>query len=164
MAEADSYQAIKEKLEELLTTKRKNFYLEITATQGLSETLKAKIPQESEIVFSFLTKKPDIFGFVENQYASDFVAIEVKEGSAKLENIYQTKMYKEVLGARYGFLIVTKPVAEEVKRLCKRNRDILHSACDSTYRFLAIGQFDKEKREFVDWFEENPFEQDRYWT
>lgn len=163
MAEADSYQAIKEKLDELLAATGRNVYLEITATKGLSERLKKEIPQHREIVFAFLRKRPDFFGFVEGQYGSDLITVEVKDRIEKLDDIYQAKLYKEVFSARYGFLITAEPIPEEIKRLCKNTIDILHSPADSVHRFLAIGQFDQEKREFVDWFEENPFEQDRYW-
>lgn len=163
MAEKDLYQPVKEQLEKLLATKGRGFHLEITAAKGLSEKLKAIIPDGREIVFAFLKKRPDLFGYVDGKLSKDLVTVEVKEGAAKLEDIYQAKLYKEVLGAKYGFLITTQPVPEEVKRLCKSTPDILRSVCDDIYRFLAVAQLDKDKNEFVDWFEENPFTQDRYW-
>ena len=162
-AEADFYQPIKERLEELFAAKKKRFYLEVTATKGLSEMLKRKIPQHREIVFAFLKKRPDLFGFVEGQYSSDLITVEVKERIEKLDDIYQAKLYKEVFDARYGFLIITEPIPEEIKRLCKITMSILHSSVDSIYRFLIIGHFDKETGKLVDWFEENPFDQERYW-
>lgn len=162
MAEADLYELIKQKLEELLASKGKRFYLEITARKGLSEKLKGAIPQHREIVFSFLRKRPDLFGFIEG-YSKDFMTVEIKERIEKLDDIYQAKLYKEVFAARYGFLITTKPIQEEIKRLCNSTSDILHSAGDDIYRFLAIGHFDKENGQFVDWFEENPFEKEYYW-
>lgn len=163
MAEKDLYEPIKVALENLLAGTGRSFHLEITATKGLSERLKASIPDGKEIVFTFLKKRPDLFGFLEGQYAHDLITVEVKEGAVKLEDIYQAKLYKEVLGAKCGFLITTGPILEEVKRLCRSTFDILRSAADSSYRFLAIGQFDKDTNEFVDWFEENPFVQQRYW-
>lgn len=163
MAEADFYEPIKERLENLFATKGKQAHLEITATKGLSEKLKQKIPQNREIVFVFLKKKPDLFGFVDEQYSSDLITIEVKEKIEKLNDIYQAKLYKEVFDAKYGFLIVTQPIPEEIKRLCRNTFNILRSSGDDTYRFLAIGQFDKESGSFVDWFEKNPFEEEYYW-
>jgi len=163
MAEADSYLLIKQKLEGLLATKGREFYLEVTATKGPSERLKKKIPTHREIVFSFLKKRPDLFGFMDTKYSSDLITVEVKERIEKLEDIYQAKLYKEVLDARYGFLITAKPIPEEMKRLCKITPSVLRSASDSIYGFLAIGQFDKEKGQFVDWFEDNPFEHESYW-
>jgi len=163
MAEADFYEPIKEKLEELLTSKGKRFYLELTADKGLSEKLKREIPQQRDIIFTFLKKRPDLFGFVEGQYSKDLITIEIKDRIKKLDDIYQAKLYKEVFEAKYGFLITTKPVPEEIKRLCKSTIDILHSAGDSIHRFLVIGHFDKESGQFVDWFEENPFEKEYYW-
>jgi hypothetical protein len=163
MAEADFYQLIKERLKELFVTQGKEPYLEITAKKGPSEKIKQKIPQHREIVFVFLKKKPDILGFVERQYSNDLITVEIKEKIGKLDDVYQAKLYKEVFDARYGFLITMKPIPEEIKRLCKNTFSILHSSVDSIYRFLVIGQFDKENGQFVDWFEENPFEKESYW-
>lgn len=141
----------------------KQCHLEITATIGLSERLKAKIPSNREILFAFLRKRPDLFGFVENQHTSDLITVEVKKRIDKLDDIYQAKLYKEVFDARYGFLIVTDHVPEEIKRLCKNTPSILQSTTDSIYRFLAIGHFDPETGRFADWLDHNPFERTHYW-
>ncbi len=163
MAEADFYQPIKKGLEELLVSKGKTFYLEVTATRRWSEKLKGKIPQGREIVFTFLKKRPDLLGFVEAQYSSNFITVEVKEQIKKLDDIYQAKLYKEVFDAKYGFLITIEPIPEEIKRLCNSTFSILHSSTDSIYGFLAIGHFDPIKGHFTDWCEKNPFEEDQYW-
>jgi len=163
MAEADFYQPIKKGLEELFASKGKSFYLEVTATRRWSEKLKGKIPQGREIVFTFLKKRPDLLGFVEGQYSSNFVTVEVKEQIKKLDDIYQAKLYKEVFDAKYGFLITTEPIPEEIKRLCNSTFSILHSATDSIYSFLVIGHFDPIKGHFTDWCEKNPFEEEQYW-
>ncbi len=162
MAEADFYEPIKRKLEEFLKAKGKHFYLELTAQTGVSERLKVAIPEHREIVFAFLRKRPDLLGYIEGQYSKDFLTVEIKE-RIELDDIYQAKLYKEVFAAKYGFLITTNPIPEGIKRLCKGCVDILHSAGDSTYRFLVIGRFDGESGQFVDWFEENPFEKEYYW-
>ncbi len=164
MAEADFYQPIKKRLEELFAAKKKSSYLEVTAAKGLGEKLKGQISPQREIVFAFLKKRPDLFGFVQGQYASDLITVEVKERIEKLDDIYQAKLYKEVFDARYGFLITSEPIPEEIKRLCRATVNILRSASDSTYRFLAIGQFDRENGQFVDWFEKDPFQEEYYWT
>ncbi len=129
----------------------------------MSEALTPNIPQHREIVFAFLKKRPDLFGVVEREYSRDLITVEVKERIQKLDDIYQAELYKEVFEARYGFLITIEPIPEKMKRLCKNTRDILRSAGDSIYRFLVIGYFDKEARQFVEWFEENPFENECYW-
>lgn len=163
MAEQDLYEPVKVTLEKLLAGTGRSFLLEITATKGLREKLKASIPAGREIIFAFLNKKPDLVGHLENQFGHDLLTVEVKEGPIKLDDIYQAKLYKDVLAARYGFLITTKPIPEEVKRLHAITPSILRSVGDSIYGFLAIGQFDRDKEEFVDWFEKNPFVQDWYW-
>lgn len=163
MAESDLYQPIKERLETLLLATCKHASLEVTAATGLSEKLKAKIPQGSEIVFTFLKKRPDLFGFVDRQYTTDLITVEVKEGALRLEDIYQAKLYKEVFGGRYGFLITNAPIPEELKRLCRNIQDVLRSVGDGVHRFLVIGQFDPSQRRSVEWFEGNPFDKEYYW-
>src|ERR1700730_19068627 len=76
---------------------------------------------------------------------------------------YQAKMYKEVFGARYGFLVTAEPIPEELKRLCKATVSILHSVDDSSFRFLAIARF-FPGHGFIDWFEVNPLENDYFWN
>jgi hypothetical protein len=164
MAEADLYEPVKQCLERSLIAVGKRCYLEVAAKRGFSETAKQAIPQGKEIVFSFLRHKPDILGFIENQYTKDLITVEVKEACPNLDDVYQAKLYKEVFEARYGFLITGDPITEELKRLCRTTSPILHSAGDGTYRFLALAQFDPAAGKFVEWFEENPFTQSFYWT
>src|SRR5260370_27261942 len=132
MTEAQSHQPIQRRLEELFAAREKRCSLAITATKGLSEELKAKISPHREIVFAFLKKRPDLFGFVESQYASDLITVEAKERIEKLDDIYQAKLYKEVFDARYGFLITAEPIPEETRRICMTTVNILRSASYST--------------------------------
>jgi len=158
------YELIKAKLEGILKSRlaEKPVYLEITASMGFSPKLKQAVPNHREIIFSFLTKKPDITGFVSDKYSNDFLIAEVKQ-KITINDIYQTKMYKELFDAKYTFLISLQPIPEEIKRLCKNTFNILHSDQDSIYRFFVLGHFDSERNDFIDWFEENPFEKETYW-
>jgi hypothetical protein len=163
MSEADFYEPVKECLERSFTNVGRAVYLEVAARKGFSETAKRAIPDGREIVFAFLRRKPDILGFTEGQYTKSLITAEVKEGSLTLDDIYQAKLYKEVFDAAYGFLITVAPIQEEIKRLCKRTFNILHSAGD--YRqFLAIAQFDSAGRQLLDWVEEDPFQKAHYWN
>src|SRR5258708_25649314 len=162
MAEKDWYAAVEAKLGEQLCGVVDEVYLETGATKGFSERVKAAIPEGREIVFSFLRRRPDIIGYVNREYSKDLITVEVKEKSLSIEDIYQAKMYKEVFGARYGFLISATPIPEALKRLWKQTYSIQHSANDSTYSFLAIAQFHLAGR-FCEWFEENPFVKEFYW-
>lgn len=163
--ESESYNLIKEKIKELLNKRiiNKEIYLENTSKSGFSEKLKQAIPKEKSIIFSFLGKKPDITGFVKKQYHTEFLIVEIKREEIKLKDIYQTKMYKELFEAKYTFLISLESIPEKLKRLCESNRDILRSAGDSSYRFFVLTQFDEEDKEFIDWYEENPFDINTYW-
>jgi len=162
MAEADLYNPVQQKLGERLSGRAPNFCLETTA-RGFSERIKAAIPPGREIVFNFLKWKPDIMGLVVREFQTDLITVEVKEKILKIDDIYQAKMYKEVLGARYGFLVTAAPIPEELKRLCGATPSILHSIEDSTFRFLAMAQFHLTGG-FIDWFEENPFEKEYFWN
>jgi hypothetical protein len=71
---------------------------------------------------------------------------EVKRGGLTVQDIYQAKMYKELLGDTFGFLVGTKPIPEELKRLLRRIPIMLMSAGDYTFKFLALGRFDFESR------------------
>lgn len=164
MAEADLYEPVKQCLERSFAALDKRCYLEVAAKRGFSETAKQAIPQGKEIVFTFLRHKPDILGFIENQYTKDLITVEVKEASPGLDDVYQAKLYKEVFEARYGFLITGGPITEELKRLCRITPPILNSVGDSTYRFLVVAQFDLSAGTFVEWFEEDPFSKSFYWT
>lgn len=101
MIEADLYQPIRQELEELFTSKGKPICLEVTADKGLSEKLKQKLPEHREIVFAFLKKRPDLFGFIEGQFATNLITVEVKGRIEKIDDIYQAKLYKEVFDVRY---------------------------------------------------------------
>ena len=156
MAEKDWYDPVQAKLVEQLVGVVDDFYLETGATKGFSERVKVAIPAGREIVFSFLRRRPDILGYVDRAYSKDLITVEVKEKSLTIEDIYQAKMYKEVFGARYGFLITATAIPEALKRLCKQNYQIQHSSHDDVYSFLAIAEFHRAGG-FVEWFEDNPF-------
>jgi len=162
MSEADLYDPVQAKLGECLSAVGRAFYLEPAAVKGLSETVKAVIPAGQEIVFSFFRRKPDLIGYVSGEFAKDLITVEIKEKSLTIEDVYQAKMYKEVFGARYGFLVTAAPIPEALKRLCRQNFSILHSVSDGIRAFLSIAQFHRVGG-FIDWFEENPFTKEFYW-
>ena len=162
MAEKDWYAPVEAKLGEQLSGVVDNYYLETGATKGFSERVKAAIPASREIVFSFLSRRPDILGYVDRGLSKDLITVEVKEKSLTIEDIYQAKMYKEVFGARYGFLITATAIPEALKRLCKQTYQIQHSSHDDIYSFLAISEFHRAAG-FVEWFEDNPFTKEFYW-
>lgn len=150
------------KLGEKLQSVVEEFYLETGATKGFSETVKAAIPEGREIVFSFLSRRPDLIGYVTREHAKDLLTVEVKEKALTIEDLYQAKMYKEVFAARYGFLITAAPIPEALRRLCKQTWPILHSAADGAYSFLVIAQFHPAGG-FIDWFEDDPFLKEFFW-
>jgi hypothetical protein len=165
MTEADLYEPVMSCLRDAFAAVGKSVHLEVGATTGLSEQIKGAIPEDKNIIFSFLRQhRPDIIGVIEGEpFLSRFVIAEVKAKSLTLENIYQAKRYKGLLEARAGFLVTVHPIPEDLRRLCAQNWDILSSASDGGYKFLAICRFDIETGKFIDWFRENPFQKEHFW-
>jgi len=84
--ERDYYKTIKTKLEELIRTKFSNFHLEITADKKFSNKLKPEISPHGhrDIIFRFLNEAvPEITGFINGEYPSDFIIIEIKNEEIK---------------------------------------------------------------------------------
>jgi hypothetical protein len=163
MKEKSHYEVIKKIFEELFRSKGKNTYFEVTAN-GFSNKLKDQIPDNRHIIFSFLgTKgaKPDMTGFIEEKYSKKFIVVEIKNESIKLNHIYQLKKYVELFDARFAFLVSTKEIPAEVKKLSKVVLPLLWR--NHPLPNLTLVHFDEDINEFVDWFPENPFEKDLYW-
>ena len=160
MSEKDYYEPIKKRFEDLFNTKRET-HLEITANENFSNMLKEQIPDSRHIIFYFLKEvAPDLSGFVRRDYGTEFIVIEVKDEVLKLDHIYQTRKYAELFDARFAFLVSTQEIPEEIKKLSK----IIYSLLSlPAYKKLILVQFDKNTNRFVDWFEENPFENEHYW-
>lgn len=140
--EKELYEPVRAALERSFAAIGTRTVSETGATKGLGEPLKALIPQGQEILFRFLNRKPDIVGYAENNQGNSIFTAEVKRNTLAVGDIYQPKMYKELFGATFGFLISTQPVPEELKRLLCRISIILMSAVDYTFHFLALARFD----------------------
>jgi hypothetical protein len=160
--ERELYEPVRAALERSFAAIGKKTFSETRATKGLGEPLKALIPQNLEILFRFLNYKPDVVGYAESTHGNQIFTAEVKRGSLTVQDIYQAKMYKELFGATFGFLIGTQPVPEELKRLLRTIPIILLSAGDYTFHFLALARFDLETGTFTDWFQNYPQDTDPF--
>lgn len=161
--EKEYYPIIKAKLEELLKRKTQDFYLEITANKKFSNSLKAEVRRDRDIIFHFLKEaSPDITGFIKkSEYSSDFIVVEFKREKIKLDDIYQTKKYKDLFAAKLAFLVSLEPIPEEIKRLHKVTFSLLSTP--SIYEAFLLVHFGEENGEFMEWYPENPFDKDTYW-
>jgi hypothetical protein len=155
------YPVIKQKFFELFQSKRSEVYLEITANKRFSNRIKSKIPESRQIIFSFLGNvRPDITGYIEEDKLTDFVIIEIKKEELKLGHIYQARKYAELFYAKFAFLVSTKEIPEEIKRLSKAIYSLLSLPA---YRSLILVYFEEGTKSFKVWYPENPFEKDDYW-
>ena len=125
---------------------------------------KSKQRPERNIIFNFLKRlRPDITGFIKNKYSSDFIVVEFKRDRIKLNDIYQTKRYRELFNAKFTFLISLEPIPTEIKRLDKAMNDqLLKAGLHWTFAFVLV-EFDRQEKKFVEWYPGNPFKNDIYW-
>ena len=170
--EKEYYNIIKEKLEKKLREickecrilEPKEVYLEITSDKDFSNKIKAKI--QKGIIFTFLKEaKPDFTGFINNG-DQKFIVVEIKK-EIKLAHIYQLKRYKDLFDADFALLISLEEIPEEIKKL---DEDISLFSKLANTPFLApcpyyfgIVHFDPLRKQFLEWYPENPFEKCSYW-
>ena len=154
--ERDLYEPIRRYLLQKFNEKFGQTLLEDTHIGDFSHYIKKEIPEYHEIIFSFLKKeKPDLTGYVKKDHGVDFITVEVKNAPISLDDVYQAKKYADLFQAKYGFLISSKVIPIEIKRLHKRTY-ILRT--NVAYENLILAQWSVSKNETVDWFEKSPFE------
>jgi len=157
--EKNYYEPIRKEFEKLLSSKG-TAHLEITANKVYGNKIKAEIPDDRDLIFNFLREAPpDILGFVKSDIgginlSTDFVVIEVKDEILKLDHIYQARKYAELFHAEHTFLVSTREIPEELKRLSK----VVTSLLDLPKNKLILSQFDTVNNKVVTWYEENPFD------
>lgn len=160
MKESDYYKPIEITFDNLFREKG-SVYSEITANGQPSNRIKEKVHDSKNIIFSFLRDaRPDITGFSVSGHSEKFFVIEVKNEEIKLDHIYQTRKYIDLFDACFGFLVSTKEIPTEIKKITEMNYGILNIG---QYRYFSLCQYDEDSKTIVDWHKENPFEEDYYW-
>lgn len=160
--EKDYYTIIQWTFVELFESKGFKAYFEITANKKPSNELKSKLSDYRHIIFYFLKDvAPDITGYIEKDGFTDFVIIEIKNEKIKLDHIYQARKYADLFEAKFAFLVSTKEIPEEIKRLSKVVYPLL--SAPSIYQSRTLAHFDEGAKFFKDWYPENPFEKELYW-
>ncbi len=156
--EREYYGPVKSWLQRLLESKFANVYLEVTADRTFSNTLKAQIDRNRDLIFSFLREAaPDLTEKRKNEVSIpvEFLVVEVKARPIKLDDIYQTRKYAELFDARYALLLSTHEIPEEIRRLSQ----VLfpYPLALPVYKQLTLVQFgDNGSR--TDWFPDDPFD------
>ena len=111
------YEPIKAALQEKFRAKG-ICMLEIAARQ-ISDDVKKRFPSTSLLFLKRENMFPDMIGYLELRgllfKMTKRVVVEVKIGQMTLSDIYQLKMYAEVLGSYYAFLISPSDLREEQK-------------------------------------------------
>ena len=152
-SEAQFYKPAREALLDLFKTK--DCYLEITANRRLAEGIKKVLTDYdlfANVVERFI---PDITGYVlRSEHEKCVIVAEVKAGPTSLRDIFQTKQYAEIFGAKYAFLLSPEQMPEEISRIVKMKSTILcHSA---GYERVFVGRLDISKNSIVQWHTDPP--------
>lgn len=159
--EESLYNGVKAGFERLFNNKFGNCHFEITAHGTFTAILKSKVPQSLNIIFSFLKRNnPDVTGFFHtNLDTNEFVTIEVKKDSLTLDNVIQAKAYADLFLARYGILISTKQIPEELKRLHMANGILNRQLSDKTSSYLFLAEWSRDKSAVFQgtWYPQPPF-------
>ncbi len=124
-SEAQLYEPAKQAIARLF--KAKPCYLEISATdRQVSENIKRVLTDYN--LFASVVERfiPDITGYIlDTDQSKSLIVVEVKPGPPRLKDIFQTKAYAEIFGAKYAFLISPQMVQEEVNRILKMKHELL---------------------------------------
>ena len=152
-SEAQFYKPAREALLDLF--KPKDCYLEITADRRLPEKVKKVLTDYdlfANVVERFI---PDITGYVlRSEHEKCVIVAEVKAGPTTLRDIFQTKQYAEIFGAKYAFLVSPEHMPEEISRILRMKGTLLsHSA---GYERVFIGRLDLNKNSIVQWQTDPP--------
>ena len=144
------YSRIRTKLESIIG---KKLHIEITAYRSFSSELRGAIHRYGRpSILRFVKKNPpDITGFVQGS----ILIAEIKDAEIKIDDVYQTKKYADLLNAKYALLISTKEIPVSIKRVSKTVDQLLSRGYD--HRKVTLVHFDPKKDDFVDWFEGSPF-------
>src|SRR5438445_4597468 len=109
-SECQFYEATKVGLSNFLSEKR--YHLEITADRHLSEDIKRILTDYNlfaNVVERFI---PDLTGYVGKGRDKSLVVVEVKLGPPRIKDIFQTKEYAEIFGAKHAFLVSPYPLQD----------------------------------------------------
>ncbi|SRR6266550_743484 len=129
-SESQFYEPTKAALGHVLG-KKKPFSLEITADRELSGNIKEVLTDYNLFANAVERFIPDLTGIVFEGTTKSLVVVEVKPGPLKLKDIFQTKAYAEVFGAKHAFLIGPQPLPEEIKRILGKKTEILSHSKNS---------------------------------
>ncbi len=152
MVEADLYDPLRNLLFEKFKRKGKTV-LEDTHSGKFSNLIKQEIPANREIIFHFLrTERPDLTGWVKEILTASFITVEIKDEIISLNDISQAKKYANLFKARYGFLITSKPIPVEIKRL-HVSTQILQMASNRLY----LAECSEDGLDIFDWYPTSPF-------
>ena len=104
-------------------------HLKVTAA-AIGEQLKQVLDDHAVYILETEKKKPDLLGFLNVKYETGYeskklIVAEIKNKSLTLEDIYQLKMYGEMLGAHFSFLISPKGFSEARRRFLIHRQGVL---------------------------------------
>ena len=102
----------------LPSPENRDVYLEITAKRHISDILKRQFDTDALYIMKVEEFYPDIMGFVRKEPSSpkELITVEVKAIPIKIKHIERAKTYQNIFNARYGLLVSSKGIPEEIRR------------------------------------------------
>ena len=127
--------ALEKRLQEYLNCQKESIgvrfvgktHLEITASgKELSEELKEVLDTDVLSILRVEKFSPDIMGFMQRADYSpkELITVEIKDEKISIQSISRAKLYKDFFRARYGMLISSKGMGEEIKRFMSNRYEI----------------------------------------
>ena len=152
MIESDLYNPIEHEMKNLLASYGcSEIHVEITATNRFSVFLKEKFGE----VLTLLDKSfsPDLSGTYKKTSEKKII-VEVKKDDIRIQNIYQTISYFELIDANIGILVSPNEIPIRIKKFLDRKPHLLQNKM----RKIFIVTFNLRENKFLEnsWYPFQP--------
>ncbi len=122
LVEAALYEPIRLALLEKFETVFSNVHIENTSEGRFSPKLREALLKSTLHVIRVETMKPDLTGYYNRtEYSTERFIVEVKARKLRIKDVYQTKLYGDVLNAEYAILISSESLTREIREFIKEN-------------------------------------------
>ena len=126
ITEEAMYEPVRRSLLEKFRAKYPEAYLENTSSGQFSSKLKEALDKSTLYIMRVETMKPDLMGyFRKNSAPLVRIIVEIKAKSLRIHDVYQAKLYGDVMGAGYAILVSSESLTREIREIMKE-KNVLH--------------------------------------
>jgi len=142
-------QAMYEPVRQILLAKFKGLdgeaYLENTSNGVFSEKLKEALEFMALHVLRVERFSPDLTGYHQKtEYSIDRIVVEIKARRIRIRDIYQAKMYADILDATYCILVSSESLTREIREFINK-RNLLHRLTKN----IIISKYQKDDNKII---------------